>query len=83
METDPPGPESPREKQVHRRAHVPSLQPAEAQAVATGAPLSPKVEKQHVETRLDVRPGDVLVASVPAIGIEAVDEHDGSISRGG
>ncbi len=80
MNTDPARLESLFEKKIYRGANVSPLEPTEAQDVPSGAPVSPEVEDQHVKTGFDIRPGDVRVGTVPAMGIKTVDEHDCPIS---
>ena len=45
--------------------------------------MSPQVEDKDMEARLYIRPCNLRLAPIPTVGVEAMDEDDGAISRRG
>ena len=80
MDADSSCLESPAEKEIDRSPNVPPLEPAEPDAVAPGASASSQVKDEHVEAGLDVRSCYIGMSATPAIGIEAVNKHNCSIT---
>ena len=72
--------ESPAEKEIDRPPNVPPLEPTEPDAVAPGASVSSQVKDEHVEASLHIRSRYVGVSAAPAIGIDAVNKHNCSIT---
>ena len=72
--------ESLAEKEIDRSPNVPPLEPAEPDAVAPGAPASSQVKDEHMEAGLHISSRDVGVSAGPAVGIEAVNKHNYSIT---
>ncbi len=80
MDADASCLESPAEKEIDRSPNVPPLEPTEPDSIAPGESVSSQVKDEHMEAGLHIRSRYVGVSAAPAIGIDAVNQHNSSIS---
>lgn len=74
------GLESPREKNSYRAANVPPLKPSHPEPITSGLTLRPEIEYEYVEPRFNLRVGDIRVTSLPAVTVDTMHKHNGSIT---